>query len=245
MKFMSRLGPNDSTPTASSPLASSNPSTPTNQRAGDDDDNERSSKRRRTSGDLSGTATSVASTGSPMGGNASASIADMEATMRASMDEEERRRQAAIKKRAAELGDEHWTWTAAMPPQVAAKLAASKQGQVKLPYNVVRVGYAEIDRSAADGNDNFNNKTNTMRFNMKQAAVEEEEEEEDTKPTKKRSRSEVDAYSKKRDMPKLKNLTSLSSQGGQSAMKCHRCGKPGHKAMECPSAPKRNGSKRR
>jgi hypothetical protein len=112
----------------------------------------------------------------------------MEATMRASMDEEERRRQVAIKRRAAELGDEHWTWNAPLPPHVAAKLAASTNSvKSKLPYAVVRVGFAEIDdRPEADCTDNSSpttsttaslvagsTKPNIMRFNMAKVGLSE------------------------------------------------------------------------
>lgn len=107
--------------------------------------------------------------------------------MRASMDEEERRRQVAIKRRAAELGDEYWTWNAPLPPHVAAKLAASTNSVIsKLPYTVVRVGFAEIDdRADADHSASSSpaatttarlsvaggTKPNIMRFNMKRVRL--------------------------------------------------------------------------
>ncbi len=101
--------------------------------------------------------------------------------MRASMEEEERRRQAAIKKRAAELGDEHWTWDAPLPPHVAAKMAAASDSSVassaaaaRMPYTVVRVGFAEIDEradvnaaAASSPAGGSTTKPRILRFNMK------------------------------------------------------------------------------
>lgn len=203
MKFMNRLGPSDSTPTTSSPLASA-PSTPIYNKTdlgdssgGDDDDDDNDGENgtpQRTQGDegddrpsakrrkvSSGAA--LAAQSSPTAGGFT--VAEMEATMRASMDEEERRRQVAIKRRAAELGDEHWTWNAPLPPHVAAKLAATTvTAKSRLPYAVVRVGFAEIDeRTEADQASSPTNSTtpastnspqvtssakpNIMRFNMK------------------------------------------------------------------------------
>ncbi|ERT01516.1 uncharacterized protein SPSK_07799 [Sporothrix schenckii 1099-18] len=272
MKFMNRLGPSDSTPTTSSPLVSA-PSTPvfnkTDTASSDednDDDNRPSAKRRKVS--LSGDAT-ASSPATAVATAAGATVAEMEATMRASMDEEERRRQVAIKRRAAELGDEHWTWNAPLPTHVAAKLAASSNSvKSKLPYAVVRVGYAEIDDRAdseATGSSSPTTpstarlvagsaKPNIMRFNMKKAPGKgdesDDEDDESTqggdKKSRKRSRSDVDSSYKKKETTKLKHLTSLSSQGGQSsAMKCHKCGRPGHKAASCPAAQSKSARKKR
>lgn len=97
-------------------------------------------------------------------------MADMEAQMKASMDEEEQRRQAAIKKRAAELGDEQWTWNAPLPPHIAARMAAANTAASKsktMAYSsVMRVGFAEID-NADHSNDADQIKPRIMRFNMK------------------------------------------------------------------------------
>ncbi|CAK7235639.1 hypothetical protein SCUCBS95973_009335 [Sporothrix curviconia] len=263
MKFMNRLQPSDSTPTTSSPLASA-PSTPTftkTERApssededGDEDGDRPSAKRRKvSSAGEPGTESPTTGGGSVAGGS---TVAEMEATMRAAMDEEERRRQVAIKRRAAELGDEHWTWNAPLPPHVAAKLAANSAAATsRLPYSVVHVGFAEIDeRGGAATNSSTtpstptspalatSTKPNIMRFNMKKAVgkdVESGDDDDDStqdgKKNGSRKRSRSDVGLKKKE-PKLKNLTSLSGQGQSpsSTMKCHSCGKPGHKAAQCP-----------
>ncbi|CAK7218599.1 hypothetical protein SBRCBS47491_003559 [Sporothrix bragantina] len=265
MKFMNRLQPSDSAPTTSSPLASA-PSTPTfnktDRASSSEDENgeeggDRPSAKRRKVSSAGGTGTASPTTGSSVAGGST--VAEMEATMRAAMDEEERRRQVAIKRRAAELGDEHWTWNAPLPPHVAAKLAANSAAATsKVPFSVVRVGFAEIDERAGADSGATNSltttstptspalststKPNIMRFNMKKAAGKDQEsgdEDDDSirdgkkKGSLKRSRSDIDLKKKE---PKLKHLTSLSGQGQSpsSAMKCHSCGKPGHKAAQCP-----------
>ena len=190
MKFMNRLQPSDSAPTPSSPLAST-PSTPVYQNksrtlSSEDedgepvgDDNRPSAKRRKVSsaGEMQ---TATLATGGTVGGGST--VAEMEATMRAAIDEEERRREVAIKRRAAELGDEHWTWNAPLPPHVAAKLAANGAAATsRMPFAVVRVGFAEIDDRIGSLTDNGTSNSPTptsqaltsstgpsiMRFNMK------------------------------------------------------------------------------
>ncbi|CAK7220721.1 hypothetical protein SEUCBS140593_004326 [Sporothrix eucalyptigena] len=261
MKFMNRIQPSDSAPTTSSPLASA-PSTPTFNKNGrsssseDENGEDQPSAKRRKVSSAGGTGAS-----SPVVGDSGAggtTVAEMEAAMRTAMDEEERRRQVAIKRRAAELGDEHWTWNVPLPPHVTAKLAANSAAATsRLPYAVVRVGFAEIDERTEADNGTTNSltttapaspalatstKPNIMRFNMKKAAGKDDEsgdEDDDStqdgkkKGSRKRSRSDVD---NKKKEPKLKHLTSLSGQGqsANSAMKCHSCGKPGHKAAQCP-----------
>ncbi|CAK7263810.1 hypothetical protein SEPCBS119000_000683 [Sporothrix epigloea] len=288
MKFMNRLQPSDSTPTTSSPLASA-PSTPfhengTTRLSSEDEDGEQErdgerplAKRRKVSSAGGTRAVSPTNGGTIAGGS---TVAEMEATMRAAMDEEERRREAAIKRRAAELGDEHWTWNAPLPPHVAAKLAANSAAATsRTQYTVVRVGYAEIDDRTGSGTDNSNGARNDsatasgpaspaptastkptiMRFNMKKAvplcdfakrvrltivlqavgkgdegADDDDDAAQDGKGgSRKRSRSELELKKKE---PKLKHLTSLSGQGqsSNSTMKCHSCGKPGHKSAQCP-----------
>ena len=195
MKFMNRLQPSDSAPTTSSPLASA-PSTPTFNKTdrasssedenGDEDGERPSAKRRKVSSAAGGpgTASPTTAAGSAVAGGST--VAEIEATMRAAMDEEERRRQVAIKRRAAELGDEHWTWNAPLPPHVAAKLAPnSASATARMPYAVVRVGFAEIDERTATDDGASHSPTTTsapnspalatststkptiMRFNMK------------------------------------------------------------------------------
>ncbi|OAA58394.1 Zinc finger, CCHC-type [Niveomyces insectorum RCEF 264] len=299
MKFMSRLGPADTSPTFSSPLASE-PSTPASRKrasadASDDEDgdsgaagnrNGRPSEKRRKMSMVTAT-TAANSTSGPSPAD-QMTMADMEATMRASMEDEERRRQAAIKKRAAELGDEHWTWDAPLPPYVASKLAANTTaaGSSRMPFSVVRVGFAEIDSRgvAAHGSDRYysssgggggggsvggngdeaslvgSTKPVIMRFNMKKStqlsgeerdasdnsdeAMQDDGQRSEPGKARKRARSDAEPQRKKA-ATKLKHLTSLSSQGGQSTMKCHRCGRPGHKAVECPTEQKRPGSWKR
>ncbi|EFX00664.1 hypothetical protein CMQ_7666 [Grosmannia clavigera kw1407] len=269
MKFMNRLGGSaDSPPTPSSPLASSEPSTPLAKFASagalkdaigvdgrGDESGRRSAKRRRVSG-----VSDAAGKDEPEDG-AAATMATMEAQMKASMDEEERRRQAAIKKRAAELGDEQWTWDRPLPPHIAARMAAAGTAASKsrtMAYSsVVRVGFAEID-SADHSSDADPIKPTIMRFNMKKSKAagestgdsdedgEDEGELANIGGSRKRSRSDAGGQRKKGPPMKLKHLTSLSSQGGQNTMKCHRCGRAGHKSASCPSTNlKRSGSKKR
>ncbi|KAL2201081.1 hypothetical protein P885DRAFT_65373 [Corynascus similis CBS 632.67] len=64
--------------------------------------------------------------------------------IRAAVEEEERKKQAAIEKRAAELGDSHWVLegVASLPPRASRPL-----------LNVVEVGFAQIDYGGPSGND--------------------------------------------------------------------------------------------
>ncbi|CAK7264276.1 hypothetical protein SEPCBS57363_000998 [Sporothrix epigloea] len=278
MKFMNRLQPSDSAPTPSSPLSSA-PSKPVYETKGrtlssenedgkqERDDDRPSAKRRKVSS-AGETRTAFPATGGTVA--ASSTVAEMEAMMRAAIDEEERRREVAIKRRAAELGDEHWTWNAPLPPHVAAKLAANNAAATsRMPFAVVRVGFAEIDDRISSVTDNGTNNSPTtastptsqaltsstrpsiLRFNMKKAAgngVDGGDDEDDdstqdgAKDSRKRSRSDVDFKKKE---PKLKHLTSLSGQGqsSTSAIKCHSCGKPGHKSAQCPQ--RKSNHKRR
>lgn len=244
MKFMNRLNSANTSPTATSPQASPHAAFSDEEDGNGDDDNGRhSAKRRRTSGIADG------STGGE-GSKGIASMADMEVAMRASMEEEERRRQAAVKKRAAELGDEQWTWDQPLPPQIAARMAAAKSAAAKsrtVAYaGVVRVGFAEIDRSSGqdgagggEASPRESGKPGIMLYNMKKSQTTEDDEQDD-KTSESRKRPRSGSQKSKDTMAKLKGLESLSSQGGRD-MKCHRCGRAGHKAAKCPSL-KRSGS---
>lgn len=92
------------------------------------------------------------------------------------LEEEEKKRLAAVERRAAELGDSHWVL-----PGAAAK---PKLGARK-PLNVVQVGFAQIDYSGtttADSDSPFEEssapaQTRFLRFNMKKAKVEKKVDE--------------------------------------------------------------------
>ncbi|KAL2130540.1 hypothetical protein VTI74DRAFT_6261 [Chaetomium olivicolor] len=164
MKFMQRGA-------AASAAASgtSEPNSPASPRS----DNDGSAKRRK----FSHTPTSAAAT-SP----ASTPLYDQQA-IQAALEEEEKKRQAAIEKRAAELGDSHWVL------EGAAAAARPKSGARPL-LNVVQVGFAQIDYAGAGGSghgddDPFDmgagsvaGQTQLRRFNMKKSkAVKKEEDE--------------------------------------------------------------------
>ncbi|KAK5654109.1 hypothetical protein OQA88_7540 [Cercophora sp. LCS_1] len=89
---------------------------------------------------------------------------DQEAIQRA-IDEEEQKRQAAINKRAAELGDEHWELDLSMFPA-----PNSTQNQMK----VVPVGFAQIDNASSGSEDDMSKGDQISlarrRFNMKAQA---------------------------------------------------------------------------
>lgn len=109
MKFMQRAA------AASSP---NSPSTPSS-------DDGHSSKRRKTAG--------RSSLGAP---ETPTYVTDQKAAQEA-LNEEERKRQVAIEKRAEQLGDSHWVLD-------AAKLPKSNQGGT--PLKIVQVGFSQIDR---------------------------------------------------------------------------------------------------
>lgn len=114
MKFMQRAA------AAKSPSAPSAPSTPT---AASDD--ERPSKRLRT-GERS----------SPSVPKTPGFVVDQKAAQ-AALDEEDRKRQAAIDRMAERLGDSHWVLD-------TAKLPASHNQAT--PLRVVQIGFSEIDK---------------------------------------------------------------------------------------------------
>lgn len=87
--------------------------------------------------------------------------------IQAALEEEEKKRQAAIEKRAAELGDSHWVLegAAALPAKGSKPL-----------LNVVQVGFAQIDYPGTSGADDdpFDSgsvpaQTQFRRFNMKKS----------------------------------------------------------------------------
>ncbi|TLS26677.1 hypothetical protein PpBr36_05155 [Pyricularia pennisetigena] len=123
MKFMQRGIANSSTALS-----------PTTSRA---EDASRASKRRKSDGPLS----PALNHGQPAGG----AKLD-EKAVQAAIAEEERKRQAAIAKQAAESGDTHWV----LEFPAASPASAAKKAQV--PLRVVQVGFAQID-TADQGED--------------------------------------------------------------------------------------------
>ncbi len=148
MKFMQRgAAAAAAAATAATPEAASSPATPRS------DDG--SAKRRKFAHTPSVTASSPATP-----------LYDQKA-LQAALDEEEKKRQAAIEKRAAELGDSHWV--------LGPSAAAPSRGARPL-LNVVQVGFAQIDYPGASGggddDDPFDSgiapgQTQFRRFNMK------------------------------------------------------------------------------
>jgi hypothetical protein len=69
-----------------------------------------------------------------------------EKAFKAALEEEDKKRQAAIEKRAAELGDEHWVLPEARLPKSDAKQ--------RVTLNFVQVGFAQIDGGRAEDADN-------------------------------------------------------------------------------------------
>lgn len=86
--------------------------------------------------------------------------------IQAAMEEEDKKRRAAIEKRAAELGDSHWVLEGA---------AALPRSSSRPLLNVVQVGFAQIDRTGTSGggdDDPFDTgsvsaQAQLRRFNMK------------------------------------------------------------------------------
>ena len=137
MKFMQRGA-------AQAAAEASSPSTPKT-------DEERSASKRRK-------VTHKSSPATP-----STPIYDQKA-IQAAVEEEEKKRLAAIEKRAAELGDSHWVLD-------DAAVASAANGS-KAPLNIVQVGFAQIDYDGvldgAQGSVDLSNKTR-FRFNMKRS----------------------------------------------------------------------------
>lgn len=111
MKFMQRAAAAKSTSTPSTPTAAS--------------DDERPSKRLRT-GERS----------SPSAPKTPGYVVDQKAAQ-AALDEEDRKRQAAMDRMAERLGDSHWVLD-------TAKLPASHNQAT--PLRVVQIGFSEIDK---------------------------------------------------------------------------------------------------
>lgn len=110
MKFMQRAA-------AASSSAPTSPTTATT-------DDGRSSKRQKTAGRSS------------LGTPETPSYVVNQAATQAALEEEERKRQAIIEKRAEQLGDSHWVLDAAKLP------GASQAGT---PLRIVQVGFSQID----------------------------------------------------------------------------------------------------
>jgi hypothetical protein len=84
------------------------------------------------------------------------------AAIRAALEEEERKRQAAIEKQAAELGDSRWVL------DVKGHGAGSSVDDPKSSLNVVQVGFGEIDDSDLM---DVGQPQRFRRFNMKRKRV--------------------------------------------------------------------------
>lgn len=110
MKFMQRAA-------AASSSAPTSPTTPTT-------DDGRSSKRQKTAGRSS------------LGTPETPSYVVNQAATQAALEEEERKRQAVIEKRAEQLGDSHWVLDAAKLPRAS---------QAGAPLRIVQVGFSQID----------------------------------------------------------------------------------------------------
>lgn len=99
----------------------SSPTTPKSE-------DEQSAKRRKTSGKISPT-------------TPSAPLFDQKA-VQAALEEEERKRQAALERQAIELGDSRWVLD-------VQGLASKSSVATHTPLNIVQVGFAQIDSSDA------------------------------------------------------------------------------------------------
>lgn len=91
--------------------------------------------------------------------------------IQAALEEEEKKRQVAIEKRAAELGDSHW---------VLEGVSSLPRNGSRPLLNVVQVGFAQIDYAGTSGgsDDPFDlggpsAQTQLRRFNMKKSKVRE------------------------------------------------------------------------
>ncbi|KAK3987922.1 hypothetical protein QBC44DRAFT_113031 [Cladorrhinum sp. PSN332] len=158
MKFMQRGAA--AAAAAASPISPSSPATPQSADSS-------SSKRRKFS--HAGSATGTPAT----------PLYDQKA-IQAALEEEEKKRLAAVEKRAAELGDSHWV----LPG--ASTLPRNGTGTL----NVVTVGFAQIDYPAASGRDYEDDGDNNpfeesappppssqiRRFNMKTKKQEKQED---------------------------------------------------------------------
>ncbi|TLD13150.1 uncharacterized protein PgNI_03220 [Pyricularia grisea] len=142
MKFMQRGIANSSTA-----------SSPTTPRA---EDTTHASKRRKSEGPLSPALNR---------GQAAGSAKLDEKAVKAAIAEEERKRQAAIAKQAAESGDTHWVLDF---PAASPSSASSKS---KAPLRVVQVGFAQIDTADKGENEEYAGPSPSgaqiRRFNMK------------------------------------------------------------------------------
>ncbi|KAL2024659.1 hypothetical protein VTK56DRAFT_6860 [Thermocarpiscus australiensis] len=168
MKFMQRGAAAAAAAGASE--AGSAPATPSS--------NDGSAKRRK----LSHTPSAASSPATP--------LYDQQA-IQAALEEEERKRQAAIEKRAAELGDSHWV--------LDGVPALPKSGARPL-LNVVQVGFAQIDYAdtSGAGDDPFDlgnppAQAQFRRFNMKKSKVEKTDQSESSSSDSNSSDSEEES----------------------------------------------------
>ncbi|KAL2141131.1 hypothetical protein VTI28DRAFT_2756 [Corynascus sepedonium] len=122
--------------------------------------------------------------------------------IRAAVEEEERKKQAAIEKRAAELGDSHWVLegVASLPPRASRPL-----------LNVVEVGFAQIDYGGPSGNDDDSDpfdlggvpgRPQFQRYNMKNSkAVKKENGNSSSSDSNSESHSDAGESSSSEDSP--------------------------------------------
>lgn len=92
-----------------------------------------------------------------------------ETALKAATEEAEKKRQAAIEKRAAELGDSHW---------VLDSVSASSKTTAPRALNILQVGFAQIDAAVISGENPDSPGGGTMpapprfrQFNMKKGKV--------------------------------------------------------------------------
>lgn len=84
-----------------------------------------------------------------------------EKAVQAALEEEEKKREAAIERRAAELGDEHWV--------LRDEQLSSRNTKHRGALNIVQVGFAQIDSGALSGDDDrVTGLKGRLQFNMKE-----------------------------------------------------------------------------
>ncbi|KXX73625.1 hypothetical protein MMYC01_209878 [Madurella mycetomatis] len=167
--------------------------------------------------------------------------------IQAALEEEEKKRQAAIEKRAAELGDSHWVLEGvSLPKSGTSPLLNVVQSQKKELRDSndsdsgSSTGSEEVSGDErppvqardepARGRRNAVGNSESGRTRSSASARRGEE---------RKKAQQLASRRRKKDI-KLNQLTSISSAGSQafqrpsSALTCHGCGKPGHKVADCP-----------